>query len=189
MRRWSPGRWARSAWPAAMPSKCWITRPCESGPDVSRGRLSLDQRLDRQCVWGGYSGRGIRSHSSLQGKLEASTSEKYQLFDVDPDMGRRGAPVKVRANADVPDQASIARGFGAEGIGLCRTEHMFFAEDRIPIMQKMILGAEARRAGKVSRSIAAAAKAGFHRPLSGDEGLSGHHSTARSAVARIPAEA
>jgi pyruvate,orthophosphate dikinase len=47
--------------------------------------------------------------------------------------------MKVRANADVPDQAKIARGFGAEGIGLCRTEHMFFAEDRIPIMQKMIL--------------------------------------------------
>jgi pyruvate,orthophosphate dikinase len=47
--------------------------------------------------------------------------------------------LRVRANADVPDQAKIARGFGAEGIGLCRTEHMFFAEDRIPIMQKMIL--------------------------------------------------
>jgi pyruvate,orthophosphate dikinase len=47
--------------------------------------------------------------------------------------------MKVRANADVPDQAKIARGFGAEGIGLCRTEHMFFAEDRISIMQKMIL--------------------------------------------------
>jgi pyruvate,orthophosphate dikinase len=45
----------------------------------------------------------------------------------------------VRANADIPDQAQIARGFGAEGIGLCRTEHMFFAEDRISIMQKMIL--------------------------------------------------
>jgi pyruvate, orthophosphate dikinase len=45
----------------------------------------------------------------------------------------------VRANADVPEQAKIARGFGAEGIGLCRTEHMFFAEDRIPVMQKMIL--------------------------------------------------
>ena len=52
--------------------------------------------------------------------------------------------LKVRANADVPDQARIARAFGAEGIGLCRTEHMFFAEDRIPIMQKMILAQEAR---------------------------------------------
>ena len=45
----------------------------------------------------------------------------------------------VRANADIPRDAKAARAFGAEGIGLCRTEHMFFAEDRIPHMQAMIL--------------------------------------------------
>lgn len=45
----------------------------------------------------------------------------------------------VRANADIPKDAKAARAFGAEGIGLCRTEHMFFAEDRIPFMQAMIL--------------------------------------------------
>ncbi len=45
----------------------------------------------------------------------------------------------VRANADIPRDAKAARGFGAEGIGLCRTEHMFFAEDRIEHMQAMIL--------------------------------------------------
>ncbi len=45
----------------------------------------------------------------------------------------------VRANADIPRDAVQARAFGAEGIGLCRTEHMFFAEDRIPHMRAMIL--------------------------------------------------
>ena len=45
----------------------------------------------------------------------------------------------VRANADKPDQAQIALAFGAEGIGLCRTEHMFFAEDRLPHMQKALI--------------------------------------------------
>ncbi|MDQ2776113.1 MAG: pyruvate, phosphate dikinase [Acidobacteriota bacterium] len=45
----------------------------------------------------------------------------------------------VRANADIPRDAKQAQLFGAEGIGLCRTEHMFFAEDRIPHMQAMIL--------------------------------------------------
>ena len=45
----------------------------------------------------------------------------------------------VRANADVPRDAEVARKFGAEGIGLCRTEHMFFAEDRLAIVQEMIL--------------------------------------------------
>jgi pyruvate,orthophosphate dikinase len=44
----------------------------------------------------------------------------------------------VRANADYPDDAQRAREYGAEGIGLCRTEHMFFAEERLPIMQRMI---------------------------------------------------
>ncbi|HEU5361102.1 MAG TPA: pyruvate, phosphate dikinase, partial [Candidatus Deferrimicrobiaceae bacterium] len=47
--------------------------------------------------------------------------------------------LKVRANADTPRDAKTAREFGAQGIGLCRTEHMFFAEDRIPIMREMIL--------------------------------------------------
>jgi pyruvate,orthophosphate dikinase len=45
----------------------------------------------------------------------------------------------VRANADIPRDAKMARQFGAEGIGLCRTEHMFFAEERLPIVQQMIL--------------------------------------------------
>lgn len=45
----------------------------------------------------------------------------------------------IRANADTPEDATKAREFGAEGIGLCRTEHMFMATDRLPIVQKMIL--------------------------------------------------
>jgi len=47
--------------------------------------------------------------------------------------------MKVRTNADTPHDATVARDFGAQGIGLCRTEHMFFAEDRLPIVQEMIL--------------------------------------------------
>ena len=75
----------------------------------------------------------------IQGKLNAKKSDKYQRFSLILSWADRVRKLHVRANADVPDQAKIARGFGAEGIGLCRTEHMFFAEDRIPIMQKMIL--------------------------------------------------
>ena len=75
----------------------------------------------------------------LQGKMDASASEKYQLFESVLKWADGVRRLKVRSNADVPDQARIARSFGAEGIGLCRTEHMFFAEDRIQIMQKMIL--------------------------------------------------
>lgn len=45
----------------------------------------------------------------------------------------------VRANADTPEDAQRARAFGAEGIGLCRTEHMFFREDRLPWVRRLIL--------------------------------------------------
>ncbi|WP_367307117.1 pyruvate, phosphate dikinase [Alicyclobacillus acidocaldarius] len=47
--------------------------------------------------------------------------------------------LKVRANADTPEDARRAREFGAEGIGLCRTEHMFLSPDRVPLVQRMIL--------------------------------------------------
>ena len=54
----------------------------------------------------------------------------------------------VRANADTPEDAAKARELGAEGIGLCRTEHMFMAEDRLPVMREMIMadGEDGRRA-------------------------------------------
>jgi len=51
--------------------------------------------------------------------------------------------LRVRANADTPEDAARARQFGAQGIGLCRTEHMFFAPDRVGVMQEMILAADA----------------------------------------------
>jgi pyruvate,orthophosphate dikinase len=55
--------------------------------------------------------------------------------------------LKVRANADTPADAVKAREFGAQGIGLCRTEHMFMAEERLPLVRKMIMarGEEERR--------------------------------------------
>ena len=59
----------------------------------------------------------------------------------------------VRANADIPRDAKAARLFGAEGIGLCRTEHMFFAEDRIPHMQAMILARDEKSRTKALQKL------------------------------------
>ncbi|HEV8242909.1 MAG TPA: pyruvate, phosphate dikinase [Nitrospirales bacterium] len=75
----------------------------------------------------------------IQGNLKPEQSEKYRYFSLLLKWADEFRTLGVRANADVPDQAIIARGFGAAGIGLCRTEHMFFAEARVPIMQQMIL--------------------------------------------------
>ncbi|MGB9455994.1 MAG: pyruvate, phosphate dikinase [Bryobacteraceae bacterium] len=85
--------------------------------------------------------------------LDGSTGEvfagKANTLDADPSSGALASFMSwadefrgsfgVRANADIPRDAKAARKFGAQGIGLCRTEHMFFAEDRIEHMQAMIL--------------------------------------------------
>ena len=75
----------------------------------------------------------------IQGRMDSKQSEKYRYFSTILKWADAFRLLRIRSNADVPDQAQIARGFGAEGIGLCRTEHMFFAEDRVAIMQQMIL--------------------------------------------------
>ena len=69
-------------------------------------------------------------------KIEASISGEFEKLMVWADEIRR---LGVRTNADTPHDAETARKFGAEGIGLARTEHMFFKEDRIPAMREMIL--------------------------------------------------
>src|SRR5262249_24060630 len=60
--------------------------------------------------------------------------------------------LKVRTNADNPEDSAKAREFGAEGIGLTRTEHMFFGEERLPVVQEMILASdEAHRRSALDR--------------------------------------
>jgi pyruvate,orthophosphate dikinase len=67
----------------------------------------------------------------------------------------------VRANADIPRDAKAAREFGAEGIGLCRTEHMFFAADRIPHMQAMILAEDPKTRDKALQKLLPMQRADF----------------------------
>jgi len=84
--------------------------------------------------------------------LEGSTGRVFEgqvpTIEADPNSGDfaefmamadKVRRLGIRANADIPRDAQVARKFGAEGIGLCRTEHMFFAKDRLPHVQKMIL--------------------------------------------------
>jgi len=75
----------------------------------------------------------------VAGKMKAADSPIYRRFNTLLEWTDRFRRLGVRANADQPDQAELAYAFGARGIGLCRTEHMFFGEGRIPIVQRMIL--------------------------------------------------
>jgi pyruvate,orthophosphate dikinase len=78
--------------------------------------------------------------------IEASLTGDFSRFMKWADECRK---IGVRANSDTPEDSEVARRFGAEGIGLCRTEHMFFGEERLPVVQEMIL-AEDLEARKVA---------------------------------------
>jgi pyruvate,orthophosphate dikinase len=75
----------------------------------------------------------------INGSMKPEESDIYQRFARLLGWADKVRTMGIRANADLPDQAEIAYAFGARGIGLCRTEHMFFAEDRLPIVRRMIL--------------------------------------------------
>jgi pyruvate,orthophosphate dikinase len=78
----------------------------------------------------------------IEGQLKAEDSQVYQDYADLLSWADEVKKLGVRANADQPDQAVTAIAFGAEGIGLCRTEHMFFEEDRIVSVREMILSDE-----------------------------------------------
>ncbi len=75
----------------------------------------------------------------VAGEMKGADSSLYQRFEKLLSWADKFRRLGIRANADQPDQAETAYQFGARGIGLCRTEHMFFGEGRIPIVQRMIL--------------------------------------------------
>ncbi len=79
--------------------------------------------------------------------------------------------LEVYANADTPKQANQARAFGADGIGLCRTEHMFFEESRITIFQEMVLGENREERGKALEKIIPLQKGDFLEILKEMKGL------------------
>jgi pyruvate,orthophosphate dikinase len=75
----------------------------------------------------------------LNGDLEPRKSRVYQQYATLMKWADEARKLGVRTNTDQPDQARVAKAFGAEGIGLCRTEHMFFQGDRIQAVREMIL--------------------------------------------------
>ena len=116
-------------------------KPCVCGCDalridLKRGLFYIDgvEHMEGEMLSiDGTSGQVILGEAAL---IEPQFSDEfYELLGWADQV--RG--LKVRANADNPEDARLAVEMGAEGIGLCRTEHMFMAADRVPVVQKMIL--------------------------------------------------
>jgi pyruvate,orthophosphate dikinase len=117
--------------------KCCVAGAGDIEVNEKAGEMRVKGQVFKSGDWislDGTTGRVIKGQLNT---LPPSPDDKeLQTFMKWADPFRK---LKVRANADIPRDAIQARTFGAEGIGLCRTEHMFFAEDRIPHMQAMIL--------------------------------------------------
>ena len=96
--------------------------------------------------------------------------------------------LRVRTNADTPEDAHTARGFGAEGIGLCRTEHMFMQQDRLPHVQNMIMAETTEERETAPRQAAALPARRLRGHLRGHGRAAGDHPPARPAAARVPAQ-
>jgi pyruvate,orthophosphate dikinase len=86
----------------------------------------------------------------LTGRIKPERAPLFQCFQLLTKWCDEVRRLRVRANADVPNDARLARQLGAEGIGLCRTEHMFFAEERIPHVVTMIMNAQEARQAKLA---------------------------------------
>jgi len=163
--------------------------PCVAGCDAlqiheDKGIMKVGERVLKQGDWlsiDGFTGE------VLEGQIAVKPSEIIQVL-VDKAIAEKDSPIfqtykrfmtwaekhrdmGVRTNADKPGHAAIARAFGAEGIGLCRTEHMFFEDDRISAMQEMILSSSLEEREKALAKLLPFQKADFRGILKAMQGL------------------
>ena len=89
----------------------------------------------------------------LNGKLNAKDSYTFKMYDQVMKWADKHRKLGVRTNADSPEQAVSAIAYGAQGIGLCRTEHMFFEGDRITYMRQMILASNEKERRKALKKL------------------------------------
>ena len=117
--------------------KCCVAGAGDIQVDERAGEMRVKGQVFKEGDWislDGTSGRVIKGKlNTLEPSADDADLQKLMSW------AEPFRKIGVRANADIPRDAIQAKAFGAEGIGLCRTEHMFFAHDRIPHMRAMIL--------------------------------------------------
>lgn len=130
--------------------KCCVAGAGEVIVDHKKGEFRVGETVVKQ-------GEEITLNGTIGevilGAVEMSEPELSGNFGILMDWADKVRKMRVRTNADTPTDCEVARDFGAEGIGLCRTEHMFFSEDRIAVMREVILAKddETRRAKAVDK--------------------------------------
>ncbi len=148
-------------------------KPCV----VGCGEISIDMKNGLFMV----NGQTVKEHDyiSIDGSLGSVILGKVELIDaeINDDLKRlliwadAIRTLGVRTNADNPADAALARELGAEGIGLCRTEHMFFGEDRIPAVREMIMAEDEKSRKKALKKLLPMQKEDFLGIFRSMEGL------------------
>ncbi|MBQ6738304.1 MAG: pyruvate, phosphate dikinase [Synergistaceae bacterium] len=122
---------------------------CESAViDVDKETLTVGDRVFKKGDWvtvDGTTGNFLAGEAKM---VDATFSEDFKKILTWAD---ENSKLMVWANADTPEDARRAREFGAKGIGLCRTEHMFMGVDRLPVMQRLVVALGTSDAGKEER--------------------------------------
>ena len=143
--------------------KCAVVGAKDLEVDVAQRRFTVNGTTVAEGDWLTLDGATGRVFSGalptipseilrvIGGQTRPGDAPTYRAFDRLLSWADETRRLRVRANADTPHDARVARGFGAEGIGLCRTEHMFFEGDRITAMREMIV---ARDEGGRRRALA-----------------------------------
>ena len=116
--------------------KCCVSAANGVMIDYKTKKMSINGKVFNEGDWISLDGSTGLIYAGKIETQEASLSEDFAALMALTD---KYARLKVRTNADTPDDAKTARGFGAQGIGLCRTEHMFFEGNKIIAMREMIL--------------------------------------------------
>jgi pyruvate,orthophosphate dikinase len=116
--------------------KCCVSGAGSIKVDYRKREFSVDGKTFKEGDWMSLNGS---TGELLDGKVPTIDPEMSGDFGKIMDMAEKHTRMSVRTNADTPHDAQVARDFGAKGIGLTRTEHMFFEGERIKAMREMIL--------------------------------------------------
>jgi pyruvate, orthophosphate dikinase len=148
--------------------KCCVAGCSEIEIDYAAGTLSANGAVIRRGEYltlDGTTGEVIEGRvPTVEPGMSAFFKKFLSWADAERSLG-------VRANADTPHDAKVAREFGAEGIGLCRTEHMFFAPERIRAVREMILAENAEQRARALAKIVPMQRQDFIDILSEMKGL------------------
>ncbi|HCO66964.1 MAG TPA: pyruvate, phosphate dikinase [Dysgonomonas sp.] len=116
--------------------KCCVSGVSELRINYKMRTLTIGEKVYREGDWISLNGT---TGEVYDGQVDTKPAEMSEDFETLMKLTAKFARLKVRANADTPHDATVARQFGAVGIGLCRTEHMFFEGKKIIAMREMIL--------------------------------------------------